>query len=251
MKLSVQLYTLREQVSADFPAVIAQVAQIGLGAVELAGYGSLKTAAEVRKALDGAGLVVSGAHVGIDALTGPEADRVFEEQQTLGNRFVIVPWIGEAYRSADGYRKLARELSQAAEAAAKRGLLLAYHNHNFEFQSYNGTRGLDIVWQHTDAKLVKAQLDVYWVAHAGVDPVAYIGELGANRVALLHLKDMTAEPEKKFAPVGSGVLDFKAIVAAARRAEVQWGAIEQDDCYGRPPIDSVRDSFNYLKSIGA
>lgn len=251
MKLSVQLYTLREQTAADFPAVLRDLAKIGLPAVELAGYGSLKTAAAVRRALDDAGLAVSGAHVGIDALIGPDANRVFDEQQTLNNRFVIVPWVGEAYRSADGYRRLAGELTRVAEAASARGLTVAYHNHNFEFQTYDGTRGLDILWQHTDAARVKAQLDVYWVAHAGLDPSAYIAELGAARVSLLHLKDLAAGPEKRFAPVGSGTLDFRAILKAARQADVAWGAIEQDDCYGRPPMDVVRESYNYLKSIGA
>jgi sugar phosphate isomerase/epimerase len=253
MKLSVQLYTLRDQTAVDFPAVAAALATIGLRAVELAGHGNLKSAAEVRRALDAHGLVVSGAHVGLDAMTDNAAvAKVLDEQETLGNRNVIVPWVGEAYRSADGYRRLADELTRIGAACAARGCSVAYHNHDFEFADFNGTRGLDILWQHTDPALVKAEVDVYWVAHAGVDPAKYVAEVG-RRVTLLHLKDLTTTPtgEKRFAPVGSGRLDFKAIAAAAGAlGSVEWGAIEQDDCYGEDPLAVVRKSYEYLRTIG-
>jgi sugar phosphate isomerase/epimerase len=204
----------------------------------------------VRKVLDDNGLVVSGCHVGLDAMADEGAvARMLDEQETLGNRNVIVPWLPENLRSADGYRKLAGELNRIGVACAARGCHVAYHNHAFELTDFGGTRGLDIVWQHADPKLVKAQIDVYWIAFAGLDPAKYIADVGP-RVTLLHLKDMAAGAEKKFAPVGSGVLDFKSIIKAADKLDsVEWGAIEQDDCYGQDPMEIVRRSYDYLKTI--
>ena len=80
--------------------------------------------------------------------------------------------------------------------------------------------------------------------------MAYINKLG-NRVVLLHLKDMAAGPEQRFAPVGSGILDFKAIIAAGEKAGAAYGIVEQDNCYGISPIDALKTSFENLKKIGA
>jgi sugar phosphate isomerase/epimerase len=70
-------------------------------------------------------------------------------------------------------------------------------------------------------------------------------------VLLLHLKDMAAGPDKKFAEVGTGILDFKPILAAAEKAGAQWGAVEQDNCYDTPPLEAIKTSLENLKKLGA
>jgi len=83
-----------------------------------------------------------------------------------------------------------------------------------------------------------------------VDPAAYVARI-ADRLHLLHLKDMAAGPDRTFAPVGTGVLDFPAILAAAAKTNVQWAAVEEDDASGRDPLDDVRISFENLRKMGA
>jgi len=107
---------------------------------------------------------------------------------------------------------------------------------------------MDILLAAADANLVKLEVDTYWVAHGGEDPVRFIDRVG-NRLALLHVKDMAAGPERRFAPVGTGTLDFRAILAAAQKVGVKWAIVEQDECYETPPIEAVRISFNNLKKI--
>jgi sugar phosphate isomerase/epimerase len=161
---------------------------------------------------------------------------------------VIVPYIGEEYRSAAGYRKLAAELNGFGPKVKDAGLQLFYHNHAFEFDKFDGKMGFDILWEHTDPNLVKCELDVYWIANGGVDPVAYIQKLG-KRVQLIHAKDMDKADKHKFTQVGKGTLDFPAIFAAAAEAGAKYAAVEQDNCYGMDPLESITISWNNLKAM--
>jgi sugar phosphate isomerase/epimerase len=95
-----------------------------------------------------------------------------------------------------------------------------------------------------------AEVDVYWVKFAGLDPVEFINKLG-DRVRALHLKDMLEGQEKRFAPVGTGIIDFKAGLAAAEKNGVRYGIVEQDRTYDKAALDSVRTSLENLKKLGA
>ena len=246
--LSVQLYTIRDQTSKDFPAAMKQVAEIGYPSVELAGYGNLKTASEAKKALDDAGLKVAGMHAPIERLE-KQIEQVLDDAETVGTTIVVCPFMPEPRRKdADGWKQVARSLNAAGRAAHERGIELAYHNHSFEFQKFDGKTGLDILFDNSDAHLLKAEIDVYWVEHGGEDPAERINKLG-QRVIALHLKDMASGEEKRFAEVGTGILDFKSILAAGEKAGVKFGAVEQDNCYGKSTIEAIRTSFENLKRL--
>jgi sugar phosphate isomerase/epimerase len=177
-------------------------------------------------------------------------NKVLDDQEILGNTILICPWLPEERRkAADDWKRLADSLNRIGQAAQTRGIELAYHNHSFEFQKFDGVYAMDILLQNTDPDLVKSELDVYWLRHGGVDPVSYINQ-HASRTILLHLKDMSPGPEQHFAEVGTGLLDFKAIVAAGRKAGVKWYVVEQDNCYGRNPLDCVRTSAENLREMG-
>jgi sugar phosphate isomerase/epimerase len=57
--------------------------------------------------------------------------------------------------------------------------------------------------------------------------------------------------DKKFAPVGTGTIDYKAVLAAAEKNDVRWGLVEQDKTYDTPPLDALRTSLANLKKLGA
>jgi sugar phosphate isomerase/epimerase len=250
LPISVQLYTVRDLTATDFPGTMKQVARIGYPAVEMAGFGNLKSAADARKALDDANLKVSGSHAPIERLE-TELEKVLDENETLGNKNVICPWMPEARRKdSAGWKQVAQSLNRIGRAVHERGFEFAYHNHSFEFQKFDGPTGYDILFDDTDAHLVKAEIDVYWVKHGGEDPVARINKL-AGRVLALHLKDMARGDDKKFAEVGTGILDFKAILTAAEKTGVQWGVVEQDSTYGTPPLEAIKVSFENLKKLNA
>lgn len=248
--IAVQLYTVRDLAAKDFAGTLKQVAHIGYKSVELAGYGNLKTAAEAKRAIDDAGVNVVGMHAPLERLE-KEIEKVLDENDTLACKLIICPWIPEARRKdPDAWKAIAKSLDQAGRACHERGTDFAYHNHSFEYQKFDGKNGLDILFDNCEPHLVKAELDVYWVKHGGEDPVARINRMG-DRVIALHLKDMAPGDDKKFAEVGTGILDFKAILDAATRNGVRYGAVEQDNTYGTDPLAAIRTSYENLKKLGA
>jgi len=245
-----QLYTVRALTHADFPGTIRALGEIGYRAVELAGYGSARTAAEARKVLDDHGMAVVGSHTNLENLER-NLPRLIEDSRTLGNHTVVLSFLPEPRRKdAEGWRSAARLLDQIGATLRQQGLELAYHHHHFEFQRFDGKYGLDILWENSDPQNLKAELDTFWLRYGGEDPAGYITRLGP-RTPLLHLKDMRMKPDRRFGEVGEGILDFPGILAAAERAGVRWGIVEQDSTYDTPPLESVRRSFEHLRRLGA
>jgi sugar phosphate isomerase/epimerase len=247
---ALQLYTVRELTAKNFAAAIEEVAQIGFKAVELAGFGSLRSAREVRKVLDSNGVRAISSHTALDLLE-KDPNRVMDDNDALGNKNLVVPYLAEDRREdAAGWRKVADVLTRIARTVQARGFQLAYHNHAFEFVPMeDGKRGIDILWENTDPALVRSELDTFWVKHGGEDPVGYVRKLG-QRMLLLHVKDMAEGEEHRFAPVGTGLLDFDAILKACDDLGVQWAIVEQDATYQTPPLEAARLSLENLRRLG-
>jgi sugar phosphate isomerase/epimerase len=243
-QIALQLYTVRGPAADDLAGTLRAVAAAGYRAVELAGLPETPPR-ELARLLDEAGLRVVASHESIERLredvTGV-ADRLAE----VGCRRAIVPWMPEEdRRSADDVRRFAAELGGFASTLAERGVRIGYHNHAFEFEPLDGVT----VWDALRAELpreIELELDVYWAAVGGRDPVA---EIRANpeRIRLLHMKDMAAGAEPHDAPAGDGILPFPEIVEAARSTGVDWFVAEQDE-----PADAIADigrALRYLESL--
>ena len=246
--LALQLYTVRDLASNDFPGTLERVAGIGYDGVEIAGVTGGMDAPDLKMLLDDLGLKVCGSHTGLDQLEN-DLDSVVEFNKTLGNEHVVVPYLGEDRRQgAQGWRETAAAMNAVGSRLKDVGLTLCYHNHSFEFQQFDGQFGLDIFYEACDPNLVQAELDTYWVQHGKQDPVAYIRKY-AGRVPLVHLKDMSAGDNPTFAEVGTGIMDFDGIVRAAQEAGTKWFIVEQDTTPGNPMV-SARISFQNIKERG-
>ncbi len=244
--IALQLYTVRSETGRDFLGTLARVAAIGYGAVEFAGYGGLPVA-EVRAALDEHGLRAVGAHVKLPDWEG-RTDEALAEVVALGGQFAVVPWVPQERRaSRDAARGLAADLPRWGAAAQAAGLAFAYHHHDFEFAALPGAadgRSLfDVIVAETDPTLVGIELDVYWAARAGLDPIALL-QRHAGRVPLLHLKDLGPAPDQADLPAGDGSLDWPAILAAG--SSVRWLIAEQDN-----PADPLADAERALRNMEA
>ena len=241
MRLTVQLYTLRDQLSQDLEGTLDKVKAIGLEYVELAGAYD-RTAEDWKALLDSKGLKVSGSHVSLDQIES-NLEGVIKDNLTLGNPFVIVPWVAKD-RFAGKWDQFGKELEGYGQKIKDAGLQLAYHNHDFEFEG----DGLTALYASSNPELVKAELDLAWIAIAGQDPAAWIEKL-SGRVPLVHLKDFDPTKTPRWTPAGQGTMDYSAILAAAKAAGVEFGGIELDES-PIDPIEAVKESFQFLSSHG-
>ena len=164
-RIGLQLYTIRSLMAEDMAGTLDAVAAIGYDEVEFAGYFG-HTPAEVRGWLDAAGLSSPASHVGMEELTGTGLEAAIETASTLGQRWLVLPWIPEDMRTADGYRALAAMLNAAGETAAAANLRVAYHNHAFEFETVDddGTTGFSLLLEHLDPALADLEIDFHWSA---------------------------------------------------------------------------------------
>ena len=241
--VALQLYTVRDETAKDFIGTLRRVAQIGYVGVEFAGFGDL-TAAELKSVIGDLGLSPVSAHVGMEAL---EEGAILDYLTEVGCPYVAVPWMPQELREdAAGWRNVAQRMTAIGAKTQAKGITLCYHNHAFEFEKFDGQYGLDILYGNSDPSLVQAELDLYWVQKGGESPAAYVSKF-AGRDPLLHLKDMA--PDGNFTEVGTGIIDWDAVFAAAPGAGTTWYIVEQDSCQ-RPTLESVEISFNNLKARG-
>jgi sugar phosphate isomerase/epimerase len=250
LPIALQLYTIRDVMSRDFEGTLEAVAGIGYRQVEFAGL--YDRAPKVVKALcDKLGLQPVSFHVGLDAVRPSKIEETITLAKTLDARYIVIPAAPGDLRNADGYRQIAQVLTHAQDTAGASGLRICYHNHAFEYdKNPDGTNGMDILFGNADTKTNYAsELDVYWVTKGGADPVTTINKY-AGRVPLLHIKDMANTPDKGFAEVGTGIINFQNILAVASGAGVKHLIVEQDAGWiGADPMKSVKLSYENLKKL--
>jgi sugar phosphate isomerase/epimerase len=269
----IQLYTVGKELKSDMPGTLTKIAAIGYRTVESAGLGG-KSAAEFRKALDDAGLKCPSSHIFL--APGQTAPEYFDAVKTLGSTYVVSSVMikpGTPVKSADDYQKyvaamtrddykrMAAELNALGVQARSAGLQLAYHNHNLEFRVLSdGTTIYDTLMAETDPSLMKIEIDCGWADLAGHPPVALFKKY-AGRVRMLHIKDFVAVPkpvitldsrtEPQWTELGSGHINYRAILAAAPAAGVEQIFVEQEPPFVKfTPLEAAKVDYAYLQSIG-
>lgn len=262
-RFGVQLYTVRDQITRDPASTLKAIAEIGYRELEVL----QETLATVGPLAASLGLSPVSLHIDPAFVLEPESAatstrlaEVVDRAKGFGVRYLVMAWIPFDRRPANaaGYQQLGQRLNRVGEQAARAGMQLAYHHHAFEFATVDGDRrALDVLLAAADPSLVKLELDAFWVAVTGADPVDLIRR-HSGRIALMHLKDKASGvgpllredqvPRAAFAEVGSGSLDFRAILDAADAAGVAHYFVEQDHTPG-DPMDSLRKSFAHLRSL--
>ena len=258
-KIGVQLYTVRDQMKADFEGTLAKVAAIGYKEVEFAGYFD-HSPKEVRAILDRLGLASPAPHVAYDTL-GDKWPEQIESAKIIGQSYIVCPWIPEDLRKdPDIWKKAAEAFNRAGEASKKAGIQFAYHNHWFEFLPVNGKLPYDLLLEACDPNLVKMELDLCWITVGGSDPLKYFNRF-PGRFPLVHVKDMKKLPKVSEAggqdfgdslkddmtEVGSGIIDWKRIFAQSEKAGIKHYIVEHDK--PAAPLDSIKTSYEYLRQL--
>ncbi len=243
---------MRAETKKDLPGVLQAIRRIGYQEVELYGDVYDQPASELKRLLEEHGLTAPSGHFDHDAVAS-KLDYAHE----LGVRYVICPILPEPMRnSLDNFKRAADQFNVWGEKARALGMTFGFHNHNYEFFRFGDTTGFDTIVARTDPKLVCLEIDCYWITQAGRDPIATLRQL-AGRVPLIHVKDRKPGfPQSQqfdtsaehFTEVGTGSIDWRAVIAAARKAGVEHYFVEQDSTE-RPALESIAISYRNLRQI--
>ncbi len=225
---ALQLYSVRDYFERNPADALARVKAAGYDHVELAGTCGMTAAAFMGLVRD-AGLNPVSMHVGIEAVTGsPEG--VLADARTFGVEYVVVPWLGpEQCPDRDAWLAAARAMDAAGARLRGGGITLCYHNHDHEFATLGDGTIFDLIFGSSDPENLQAELDTCWSTVGGADTTALIRRF-TGRLPLVHVKDFT--PGERggavFAELGRGIMDWNAVLPAARAAGARWFVVEQD-----------------------
>ena len=251
--VGLQLSTLGKMAKADLPGTLKAVRAIGYDEVEMYNVGYDLPPATLRGMVVDAGLMPpASAH-----FEYADLPKQLEYAKALGVTYAICPMLPkDQWMSADGFHTAAKALNDWGKRAADLGLQFGFHNHDYEFRPFGNTTGFDILMAETDPKLVCLEMDCYWITQSGHAPVQMIQKLG-SRVKMLHLKDRKAgfpssfdmsEASAHFTEVGTGAIDWPAVIAAARKVGVQHFYVEHDRI-GPEPLASLTVSYKNAKRL--
>jgi len=245
IQIGLQLYSVRKECEQDFPGTIAAVGKMGYQGVEFAGYYDY-SAADIRKMLDDNGLKCCGTHTGLDTLLGDNLAATLEFNHVLGNKYLIVPWLDESYRSTkDEWLKTAELFNELAEKVKPHGMLVGYHNHHFEFEPIDNETPWEIFFDHT-APGVVMQIDTGNMMGGGGDPLAYLKKY-PGRTKTIHLKEYSATNKK--AILGEGDVNWQEVFTLCETVGgTEWYIVEEEkDVY--PPLECVEMCWKNLKGL--
>ena len=250
--VGLQLYSVRAQMDKDVPGTLDEVRGWGVKYVELAGTYKL-TPAEYKKQLDSHGIEAVAGHYAYDKWRD-DPEGALKEAEVFGLKYVGCAWIPHkgAFDEATCLQAVT-VFNHAGALAKEHHMHFFYHTHGYEFQPFENGTLFDLLMRETDPDLVKFQMDIFWVAHAGQNP-AQLLEKYPGRWASLHLKDMKkgtptglltgSSPVSNCVAIGTGQLDMPAILRAADKVGVKWYIIEDESAVSEQQIPV---SLRYLR----
>ena len=245
--VSVQLWSVRDDVVADLSGTLAKLAGMGYVGVETAGLGKTSTS-EWTKILKNNGLTVSGAHVGLDSLIGTTFSETIEMYGEIGCRRFTVPALARCYtESLDGYRRACTALNMAADRAKALGCTVGYHNHDFEFKFVENRIPFALMLDCLISD-VEIQFDMGWLYKAGCDGAAYVRSL-PGRIKTIHVKAF--KPGDESAVVGEDSVPWSDVFAACEAVGgTEWYVVEHENFEVNTPMQCVKKCIGNLRMMG-
>lgn len=249
LPIALQLYSIREEVSEDFINTMRKVKEMGYDGVELAGlYGH--SPEEIRGCLEKIGLIPISAHVPYDEFAS-DLQAAVRRYKTVGCSYVVIPYLMEDCRyGTDYFEDMMKNIPEIAKECQKEGMVLLYHNHDFEFAITSDKEYvLDYMYRRIPSEELQIELDTCWVKVAGVDPVEYMKKY-ERRIPIVHLKDYAYTDSFEFRAVGYGIQDIPSLLEQSVKGQSQWIIVEQDNHAKYSALEDARMSRDYLKNLG-
>jgi sugar phosphate isomerase/epimerase len=252
--IGLQLYSLRGDFTKNVPATLEKVKALGFKDVELAGTYGLSPE-KFKEMLDQNGLKPISGHFAFDSYQTNLAN-VVKEAKALGLKYAGCAWITHNGDFTEKDCRKAIEVFNAAGAElAKNGIKFFYHTHGYEFQRFGDGTLFDLLMKETERKNVNFEMDVFWIIHPGQNPVALLEKYG-NRFKLMHVKDMKKGTKTGLltgksdvtndVPLGTGQIDYPAILKAAKKAGIQYYFIEDES---PTSVEQIPVTLKYLENV--
>jgi sugar phosphate isomerase/epimerase len=249
-----QLYSVRAQMGKDVSGTMAEVRSWGVKYVELAGTYGL-TPKEFKAQLDAHDLDAVSGHFPFERWRD-EPEKALLEARDLGLVDVGCAWIPHSGAFDEATCRRAIEVfNHAGELAAKHQMRFFYHTHGYEFVPFGDGSLFDLLVRETDPDNVKFEMDIFWIVHAGQDPVRLLLKY-PTRWELMHLKDMRkgtptglltgSSDVNNDVALGTGVMDLPGILTAAHQVGVKWYFIEDESSASEQQIPQ---SLAYLRNL--
>jgi sugar phosphate isomerase/epimerase len=251
--IGLQLYSLRDQFAKDVPGTLDKVHGYGIKYVELAGTYNLSPG-KFKEQLAARGLQAVSGHFPFERYRD-DAEGVARDAQALDLQYAGCAWIPhDGDFDEKECRAAAAVFNKAGEVLAKHGLKFFYHCHGYEFRRHGDGTLMDLLMKETNPKFVRFQMDVFWVMHPGADPVQWL-EKYPKRWELMHVKDMKKGLKGDFTghtdvsndvALGTGQMNWPAILKAAKKAGVKWYFIEDESPTSEAQIPQ---SLRFLEQV--
>lgn len=259
--VGLQLYTIRDAMSADPKGSLKKVAELGYKNLELANYGNGKfygfAPKEFKKIVADLGMNILSSHTQVEAagITLDNAKKMADDHAELGVKYCVQPWVNDVDRTIEKYKKMVGDWNEVGKIMKSVGIQFGYHNHNFEFKSIDGVVPYyDIFMREMDPDLITMEIDLFWVSKAGQNPVEMFKKY-PGRFQLFHMKDMSTNQAPFYdvikddvCSVGAGVIDFKTILAAKETAGMKYMFVEDDNQGNGKPFEAIGTSISNLAS---
>lgn len=253
-QIGAQMFSVRDrcQDAGSMLSAMQALYEAGYRNVQFSGHNKEITAAQLRDMLDKTGMQCSATHISFQEME-EDLDKVIADHKLIGCAYPGIGGLPKEYRgSPEGFLEFARRATAVADKLADAGLHFIYHNHAFEFTRFaeNKKTGLEMLFEHC-GKNVQFELDVFWVQRGGGNPLEWIRK-AKGRMDVVHFKEMngTLDNNAVIAPIGTGNLDWKAIMAACEEIGVKYAYIEQDNAVETDSIACMKVSHDYLAGLG-
>ena len=257
--VGLQLYTIRDAMTADALGSLKKLSDLGYKNLELANYADGKfygfAPKEFKKIVSDLGMDILSSHTQVEAagITVDNAQKMADDHAELGVKYCVQPWVNEVDRNIESYKKMVGDWNEVGKIMKGVGIQFGYHNHNFEFENIDGVVPYyDIFMAEMDADLITMEIDLFWVNKAGQDPVEMFKKY-PGRFQLFHMKDMRTRQDPFFevikddvCSVGAGVIDFKTILASKDIAGMKYLFVEDDNQGNGKTFEELEISINNL-----
>ena len=250
-QLSVQLWSIKDDVAKDFEGTLKKLADMGFQGVEFAGnFGPYAEDPKgLKKFLNKLGLKASGAHVGFDKFSDENFDKTVAFYKAIDCHYLIIPMDHRAF-TAEGAKEVAADLEKVQAKLKPHGMHTGYHNHKGEMLGKEGKTPWDVIGTGTSSEVILQQ-DVGWTEVAGKDPIDFI-KAYPGRTITTHYKAAAPEEGNKENPIiGKDTTDWEALIVANRTVGgTLWLVVEQE-VYpeGMTPMQSVEASLKGLQKV--